>query len=263
MRHNSSESVVPAKSFGAPEWMMVSVFAIELLTMPAIEPNPNELGAVSIGLFLGLPSMLAAWSAVRSGAWRYVLTVLLALLNGFVLTYTVNHSFDLLLVLLPLVSAIPTLVTLWLIKRSFGRFAQLESGSDCFLEGLRFNLSHLFVVTTLLAVLLAVGKLFEASILSFVSYPGEIVIVACLAALFSLNTLMFVWALMGQKSFLRVCIAIPISLGLLVSCNEICNGADRSTLAIWYTVTGLPLLLSFLLMTVFRYGGWRFWKAAK
>jgi len=242
---------------------MVSVFAIELLTMPAIEPNPNELGAVSIGLFLGLPSMLAAWSAVRSGAWRYVLTVLLALLNGFVLTYTVNHSFDLLLVLLPLVSAIPTLVTLWLIKRSFGRFAQLESGSDCFLEGLRFNLSHLFVVTTLLAVLLAVGKLFEASILSFVSYPGEIVIVASLAALFSLNTLMFVWALMGQKSFLRVCIAIPISLGLLVSCNEICNGADRSTLAIWYTVTGLPLLLSFLLMTVFRYGGWRFWKAAK
>jgi len=215
---------VPAKSFGAPEWMMVSVFAIELLTMPAIEPNPNELGAVSIGLFLGLPSMLAAWSAVRSGAWRYVLTVLLALLNGFVLTYTVNHSFDLLLVLLPLVSAIPTLVTLWLIKRSFGRFAQLESGSDCFLEGLRFNLSHLFVVTTLLAVLLAVGKLFEASILSFVSYPGEIVIVACLAALFSLSTLMFVWALMGQKSFLRVCIAIPISLGLLVSCNEICNG---------------------------------------
>lgn len=263
MRHNSSESVVPAKSFGAPEWMMVSVFAIELLTMPAIEPNPNELGAVSIGLFLGLPSMLAAWSAVRSGAWRYVLTVLLALLNGFVLTYTVNHSFDLLLVLLPLVSVIPTLVTLWLIKRSFGRFAQLESGSDCFLEGLRFNLSHLFVVTTLLAVLLAVGKLFEASILSFVSYPGEIVIVACLAALFSLNTLMFVWALMGQKSFLRVCIAIPISLGLLVSCNEICNGADRSTLAIWYTATGLPLLLSFLLMTVFRYGGWRFWKAAK
>ena len=254
---------MPAKSFGAPEWMMVSVFAIELLTMPAIEPNPNELGAVSIGLFLGLPSMLAAWSAVRSGAWRYVLTVLLALLNGFVLTYTVNHSFDLLLVLLPLVSAIPTLVTLWLIKRSFGRFAQLESGSDCFLEGLRFNLSHLFVVTTLLAVLLAVGKLFEASILSFVSYPGEIVIVACLAALFSLSTLMFVWALMGQKSFLRVCIAIPISLGLLVSCNEICNGADRSTLAIWYTATGLPLLLSFLLMTVFRYGGWRFWKAAK
>ena len=254
---------MPAKSFGAPEWMMVSVFAIELLTMPAIEPNPNELGAVSIGLFLGLPSMLAAWSAVRSGAWRYVLTVLLALLNGFVLTYTVNHSFDLLLVLLPLVSVIPTLVTLWLIKRSFGRFAQLESGSDCFLEGLRFNLSHLFVVTTLLAVLLAVGKLFEASILSFVSYPGEIVIVACLAALFSLNTLMFVWALMGQKSFLRVCIAIPISLGLLVSCNEICNGADRSTLGIWYTATGLPLLLSFLLMTVFRYGGWRFWKAAK
>ena len=254
---------MPAKSFGAPEWMMVSVFAIELLTMPAIEPNPNELGAVSIGLFLGLPSMLAAWSAVRSGAWRYVLTVLLALLNGFVLTYTANHIFDLLLVLLPLVSAIPTLVTLWLIKRSFGRFAQLESGSDCFLEGLRFNLSHLFVVTTLLAVLLAVGKLFEASILSFVSYPGEIVIVACLAALFSLNTLMFVWALMGQKSFLRVCIAIPISLGLLVSCNEICNGADHSTLAIWYTVTGLPLLLSFLLMTVFRYGGWRFWKAAK
>ena len=85
---------MPAKSFGAPEWMMVSVFAIELLTMPALEPNPNELGAVSIGLFLSLPSMLAAWSAVRSGAWRYVLTVLLALLNGFVLTYTVNHSFE-------------------------------------------------------------------------------------------------------------------------------------------------------------------------
>ena len=145
----STKPVVLPKPFGAPEKLMALTFATELLTLPFNDSAPPTLlGAVFAGTCLSLPSMLAAWSCIRSGAWRYCLTVLLALLNGFVLTWTSNPRFELLLVLLPLATILPTLLTLSLIKRVFGRFGPLASDAEFFVEGLRFNLSHLFIAVS-------------------------------------------------------------------------------------------------------------------
>ena len=137
---------------------MLLVFAVELVTLPTATPSPHLLGAVGIGCSLSLPSMLAAWSSVRLGGWRYSLTVFLSLFNGFLLTWCANPEFDLLLVLLPLLSALPVLLTLLIIKLIFGHFAPLASDAGQFREGLRFNLSHLFIVTTVLAVLLRIAS---------------------------------------------------------------------------------------------------------
>ena len=204
--------------------------------------------------------MLAAWSCIRSGTWRYCLTVFLALLNGFVLTGTLNPRFDLLLVLLPLATILPTLLTLFLIKRFFGRFGPLVSDTEFFTEGLQFNLSHLFIVTTALAVLLAIGKVIWP-LLEFDSPPDAFLI--SLVVLISFNTLLHVWALMGQQVILRTCIAIPFGIVTLVICSWVCRGNGSGDDFFWYLLTGLPLLSSFVLMTSFRYGGWRFWKAAR
>ena len=216
---------------------------------------PTVLGAISIGLCLGLPSMLAGWSAIRSGAWRYVVTVLLALLNGIILTCMISREIDLLLVLLPLASAVPTIVTLWLIKRFYGRFAPLESETEHFPEGLRFNLSHLFIVTTLLAVLLAIGKALEFDIFDFVPHPDEFVVLSCLVVLFSFNTLLHVWALMGHSAVLRVFAVVPIALVSLMTCTWFCIPDQYPSPVSWYLIIGLPLVLSFLLMTATAGGG--------
>ena len=261
---NSSAPVVQPKAFGGPEKLLALIFTAEILTLPFIDTQgpPTFLGAVFIGSCLSLPSMLAAWSCIRSGTWRYCLTVVLALLNGFVLTWTSNLRFDLLLVLLPLATILPTLLTLFLIKRVVGRFGPLASGADFFVEGLRFNLSHLFIVTTLLAVLIAIGKVIWP-LLEFDSPPDAFLIVGSLVALISFNTLLHVWALMGQQAILRTCIAIPLGIVTLVICSWVCRVNDGVDNFFWYLLTGLPLLSSFVLMTSFRYGGWRFWKAAK
>ena len=206
--------------------------------------------------------MLAAWSCIRSGAWRYCLTVFVALLNGFIVSWIEAPSFDLFLVLLPLATTLPTLLTLFLIKRAFGRFAPSASDAEFFVEGLQFSLSHLFIVTTSLAVLLAVGKVIWP-LLKFDSPPGLILIVSSLVALISFNTLLHVWALLGQQAILRTCIAIPLGIVTLVICSWVCRGNGSRDDFFWYLLTGLPLLSSFVLMTSFRYGGWRFWKAAR
>ena len=259
---NSSAPVVQPKAFGGPEKLLALTFVTALLLLSIDMGPPTVLGAVFIGSCLSLPSMLAAWSCIRSGTWRYCLTVVLALLNGFVLTWTSNLRFDLLLVLLPLATILPTLLTLFLIKRVVGRFGPLASGADFFVEGLRFNLSHLFIVTTLLAVLIAIGKVIWP-LLEFDSPPDAFLIVGSLVALISFNTLLHVWALMGQQAILRTCIAIPLGIVTLVICSWVCRVNDGVDNFFWYLLTGLPLLSSFVLMTSFRYGGWRFWKAAK
>ena len=236
---------------------MLFIGLVELVTLPFATPIPGFGGAVGIGCCLSLPSMLAVWSSIRSGWWRYSLTVLLSLLNGFLLTWCASPSFDLLLVLLPLASALPVLLTLFIIKRVFGCFAPLGSDSGQFLEGLRFNLSHLFIVTTLLAILLPIGKFFWPMLLSAPRHPGKFVVLLGLCVLFSFNTLMYVWALQGTRAILRVCVAIPIGLGTLVICAMICSPQPDS---IWYILTGIPLGSSFLLLAALRMSGWRFFR---
>ena len=259
---NSSAPVVQPKAFGGPEKLLALTFVTALLLLSIDMGPPTVLGAVFIGSCLSLPSMLAAWSCIRSGLWRYCLTVFLSLLNGFILSWPSNSRFDLLLVLLPLATILPTLLTLFLIKRVFGRFAPLASGAEIFVEGLRFNLSHLFIVTTLLAVLLAIGKVIWP-LLELNSPADAPLILGSLAALISFNTLLHVWALMGQQVILRTCVAIPLGIVTLVICSWVCRRSDTSDAFFWYLLTGLPLLSSFVLMTSFRYGGWRFWKAVK
>lgn len=254
------QAVVWPSLLGPAEILILLVGAIELVTLPFCDPSPSTLRAVGIGCSLSLPSMLAAWSSIRLGAWRYSLTVFLSLLNGFLLTWFANPDFDILLVLLPLASALPVLLTLFVIKRFFGHFAPLASDTGQFLEGLRFNLSHLFVVTTLLAILFAIGKFFWPMLSGSSGYPGEIVVVLSLSALISFNTLMYVWALLGKHAIVRICVVIPIGLGTLVACTMICTSGPQEL--IWYVVTGLPLISAFVLMAAFRFSGWRFFRGA-
>ena len=248
--------VVGPSVVGPAELLMLLVFVVELVTMPSCTPSPTTYGAVAIGCCLSLPAMLAVWSSIRLGWWRYSLVVLLSLLNGILLTWCASPDFELLLLLLPLASALPVLITLLVIKLLFGRFAPLATDSSQFIEGLRFNLSHLLTVTTVLAILLAVGKFFWPMRSVVLEHPGVLMIVVYISALISFNTLMFVWALMGKQMVLRICIAIPVGLVTSLICIKVCNvGGDEF---IWCIVLGLPLVSSLLLMAVFRFSGWRF-----
>ena len=262
--NDSSEAVVEKSLVTLPEFLLLFVFVAEWVTL-LFTSSYGPLGwaeAISIGCCLGLPSMLAAWSSIRSGSWRHSLTFFLCLVNGFILTLTANPVFDWLLVMLPLAIALPVFLTLLVIKRVFGYFAPLESSDERFVEGLRFNLSHLFIVTTLLALLLAIGKVLWPALSKHGVHPSELVALFSFVVLFSFNTLMFVWALLGKQTILRTLIAIPIGVVTLIACKAVCIGDDSigSDLFFWYMLTGLPLVSSFVLIAVFRYEGWRFWK---
>lgn len=256
---DESKPVAMPELFGPPEWLMTAVFVAGVLTLPAVERGPSVGGAISIGFCLGLPSMLAGWSSVRSGVWRYVVTVVISLLDGCILAWGTGSVSDFMVMLLPLASALPTLITLFLIKRFFGRFAPLESQAEHFLEGLRFNLSHLFIVTTVVAVLLAIGKAFRLEAYAQMSHPSQFVFLAALVVLFSFNTLMFVWALMGRSAFLRACIVIPVACVSIMVWAWFCNQGSPNQF-VWYIFTSIPLVTTFSMLAVFRYQGWRFWK---
>ena len=218
-------------------------------------PGPSLVSAISIGCSLSLPSMLAVWSSVRLGMWRYAMAVVLSALNGFFVTWVVGSGFRPMLFMLPLASTLPVFLTLLIIKRGFGHFALLKIDAEQFLEGLRFNLSHLFIVTTLLAVLVPVGKLLWP-MLADGHQPADLIFFAFLIALISGNTLIFVWALLGKHAILRTCIVIPIGIVSLVVFMKFCvQGED---LIVFYTLTGLPLLSTFVLMATLRFSGWRF-----
>ena len=159
------------------------------------------------------------------------------------------------LFMLPLASALPVFLTLFIIKRGFGHFVLLEINADQFLEGLRFNLSHLFIVTTVLAVLVPVGKLLWP-MLAGGNQLEELVVYGFLIALISGNTLIFVWALLGKHVILRTCIVIPIGIvSLIVFMKVVVQGEN---LVVFYTLTGLPLVSTFVLMAALRFSGWRF-----
>ena len=261
-RRDQSEATAAVEPglLGPAEILILVVFVSQLVVVPFLTPGPSLVVAIMLGCWLSLPSMLAAWSTIRSGVWRYSFSAVLSLLNSFLFMLLIDGQFDLLMAALPPASALPVLLTLMVIKRAFGYFAPLQRDADQFLEGLRFNLLHLFIVTTLLALVLPIGKMLWSMQPNTVG-PAPLGIFACLIVLISFNTLMFVWALMGKYAVLRTCIATPVGIAALLICVQVCNhGADYIE---WCVLAGLPLASSFLLMAALRFSGWRFWKSVK
>lgn len=252
-------SLVGPRVVGPAEILIFVVFVAELVALPFVKPAATFCGAIGIGCCLGLPAMLAAWSFIRRSAWRYALTVFLSLFNGILLIVFVSPKFDFLLAMVPLSSVLPVWVALFVVKRTLGYVRTADHDADKFLEGLRFNLSHLFIVTTLLVILLPVGKLLWGMLGAGLGKSEMAIIFACLSALISFNTIMFVWALLGKQAILRTCIAIPIGGLALAVCLQVCC-KPNSHLLQWCLLAGLPLVLSFLLLAAFRFSGWRFFR---
>ena len=248
-------SIARPRWVGFAELLILLVFGLELNTLSSASNMPNMTGAVCIGCALSLPPMLAAWSSIRSGVGRYALAVMLSLLSSFLGAWEVGMRSPLVIVL-SLASAVPVVIALSVAKADFGRFLPLKHETGRFFAGLRFDLLQMFAVTTLLVVVVAVGKLLWPILFSGQGASSEALIVPGISGLISASTLMFAWAMLGQKMIKRICIAIPVSLVMLVSCNWLVRPDDLYSL--WYTITGLPLIFLFLLMAAFRFSGWRF-----
>ena len=240
---------------GPAEGAILLVFAVELWALSNFTTMPSLVGGISVGCAFSLPPMLVVWSCIESGAWRYWFAAILSLLSSFLLAGGVGIRSPLLFTL-PLLSAIPILTVLSILKQEFGCFVPLKLGAGQFFGGLRFSLSHLLVVTTSLAILVPIGKFlwpFFAGAKGLFYVP---VFIASIVLLISITTLMFVWALMSETMILRVCIAIPVAVAMLMACNFL--GAPDPDYWLWYTITGLPLVSTLLLVMALRSSGWRF-----
>ena len=119
--------------------------------------GPDPPSIVYVCCILALASLISIWCTVLGGWRAYVIGVPAILLDGWALT-VLGPSGEWLLYFLPLAIAIPCCVTVEMLKLMFGKFAKLLPDEQVFEEGLQFKLSHMFIVTTMVAVLFGIAS---------------------------------------------------------------------------------------------------------
>jgi len=146
---------------------------------------------------LGLGPLVAIWCSVLGGWKPYLIGSSSLLIAGAILAlHSDNGPIWWLIALMPLVIAVPTCMAMESIKFIFGKFAKIESDSQAYEEGLQFKLSHLFIVTTVIAFLFGIGPAlneFVGGVWNPAFSNGFLKNLACIAAVLVINTLLSVF----------------------------------------------------------------------
>lgn len=235
---------------------MLIATAVSML-LPAPPIPPGSLNTVVIGLQLSLASLAAIYFSVarRQFRFRLVATAILILVSsGALLVYS---GLDLAAGLVPTVIALLIVIVLETIKFCFGSFTTLKSENESFIEGLQFQISHLFVVTTVVAVLFGVGRLLWPTLLENSEFGSYWLIYLMVAAVPVINTLALVWALMGNKVAWRILIATITVVGVLYSGMMTFTVFQTSPFR-WFGMEGIPCVASGIMLLLLRLDGFRF-----
>lgn len=247
-------------NFSGPEWAMLAVLVGQLLSLPLANlrsGGPSFLGLMFIGCNLALPPMLVLWCCVRGGLWRYLIFLTVSLTNGILLTAYASHRVDLLVICLPLATSIPVLLTLAITKKYFGKFSHFALNNQAFDEGLQFKISHLFITTTALAILVAIGK----AVVPYAQLDMQadsFWILGWICATIAINTLLGVWALLGKRAIFRSVLTFMLGVGLIIVTCKLIYGDQNSE--VWFAINGIPFVAALGLLALFRRDGWRFRK---
>lgn len=225
--------------------------------------SPRGTGAIDyteiavVAGTLGLSTIVACFSAVVRSSWRWLFFGIANIWLTFLLTTKVSPTPVAILFFLPLITGLPTILTLEVIKRFVGKF-QRHADTEGFTEGLQFGIKNLAVLTTIVAVLMGLRSILESQLAQLSSTTTQLtVVIITIVCVMSFNTLLGVWAILGKANWLRILIA---ALAIPASSSLAPIFAIRRIPGIWITVFSTAAVATILILTCLRIEGYRFVK---
>ena len=164
------------------------------------------------------------------------------------------------LIVLPLFIATPVIVTLEIIKLKWGRFTKEVNCDVPFREGLQFKISHLLILTTIVAIAIPILQT-ASSYLRTIAPEGVFPILGTIIFMLSITALANVWAVLGRSigarifvSFLVAALACAVAIYFLSFFEQI----EPDIPLVWGGMTAITWSTSLLLLYQFRREGYRF-----
>ena len=240
-------------------YVIIAVVIVLLICFPFFsQSGPDLISTIYLGCALALGVLLAIFASVKQRWWLYVSTVVILIANGAFLA-GLTRSPELLVVLLPLGIAIPVVATLEVVKLKWGRFSRAVDLNKSFSEGLQFKISHLLIMTTVVAILIAI---LQSIAPAFRGGPSSMYyILSMIVVLLSTIALVNVWAVLGQKIKWRIWLSLLVAALVLAAAlfglSYLNRIRDRDFM-LWGGMTVITWSTSLLQLFLFRREGYRF-----
>jgi hypothetical protein len=197
--------------FSAPWLFTYGFVVVQLATVPfGWARGPILLVYVFLAANLSLAAIVPIWSVVIRRFEFLVLAIGVLLANG-VLLASITRG-DLMLFLLPMLVGGTVAIPLVVISLFWGRFDKPSADVEMrqFQEGLKFGILHLFIASTVVAVICGIGKALAPYVVFSSGTPVQDFAVITIIVAF--NTLMSVWALMGRSIVSRLIISFLLAV---------------------------------------------------
>ncbi|MDB4766923.1 hypothetical protein OAG71_04465 [bacterium] len=232
-------------------WFTVAVVLPGMFSWPYITQSGPDLPSVSfVSSALALASLISIWCTVLGGWKAYLIGVPILLLDGWALS-EMGPNGDWRLHLLPLGIAIPCFVTVEMLKLMFGKFVKLLPGDQVFEEGLQFKLSHMFIVTTMVAVFIGIGQAFGKN---FSNQPSSMAwTLTVISVVLALQTLISIWAVLGRSFLLRLAIVFPTAILISVLGIYSMPGSGMERNAVWGIIFAVCFVSMLTLLSLLRW----------
>ena len=167
-----------------------------------------------VGLSVSFAGVVANWCEILRTRWRYLAGATILFADGVALSYVSREALDVLLILVPLAIGTVVVVTLEIAKLRFGDFRVFDIAEPKFNEGLRFRISHILILTSIVAALSAVGRVLWPNLV-FDNYPATVLLmIAAIVSSTAINTLVAVWGLMGRELMFRFVVMLMLQIGV-------------------------------------------------
>ena len=161
-----------------------------------------------------------------------------------------------LITLLPLGIATPICITLEFIKFIFGKFSKICSDGQVYEEGLQFKLSHLFITTTVIAVLFGIWQAVREFFGGFDLRVGLLKDLSCITVVTVTITLFSVWAILGRSMFWRLTLLVPVAVGLIALGSALTD--SQGSVPVYRIIFGVCFVATAVLLLLLRFEGYRF-----
>jgi len=251
----SQSSSKRSRIIGPPWVFTLIVVVVAVVLWPFNGPSSSNYAGLGFTfLSLSIAAMTGIWCAIAKPWWRYGVGLLVTLINGVALLMRTGPSDDLMLFLLPLLIALPIASTLEIVKLRFGRFTQDVDADVDFQEGLQFGISHLMIVTAVVAALCAIGRA-VAPLFDFVFQYRIVLSVAMIVSVLAVNTLVSTWALLGVSVRWRGLISLATA-GLIIFLGSYYS--PNGNIVLWAIMFGVVWLVTTILLILLRRDGYRF-----
>ena len=241
-----------------PAVLAAVVVVLDLFAYMVGTGSPRDIATtVFVGLNLAFACMVGIWCATSQGRIRLIAAVLVLFLWGNLAFYCTDGSSQYWLIVSMIPVAIGAIVTATVeaIKFIFGQFEVIGPSNPEFREGLRFEISHLLILTTVIAVFVALVKANWTSLVDAFDTYVLLLKISTMVGICSANTLLSIWALLGHKINWRLPIAVLLQIGLCSLGGFI---FDHIPIYFWALLIGLSILTILLHLFLLRRAGVRF-----